>query len=89
MPSLRSGETDRRSAAFFEVDYAGHRQMDPYGAAHKRGIATERFKLIRDDRLGRHELYDLMADPMETENLALRRPELLRELLPLLERRIG
>jgi arylsulfatase A-like enzyme len=44
-----------------------------------------RFKIIcRRD--GRHELYDLVADPGETEDLSSKRPEKLAEMFSLVER---
>ena len=58
-------------------------------AAHKRAIATRRFKLIRDDVSGKIELYDLTRDPHERQDVADRLPDVVESLLRELERRIA
>ncbi len=56
----------------------------------KRAVITGRFKLIRtdgaesEDAMEQTELYDLVADPGETHNLATERPAVRRELEELL-----
>ena len=75
---------------FVEVDFdprsRHHRELK---TAHKKAIVTERFKLVRDDRSGQLELFDLARDPGETVNLAESRPALTRSLLASLEARIA
>jgi hypothetical protein len=53
--------------------------------AHKKALVVGRHKLIRDDRSGRLELYDLHADPGETHDVSSERSDLVERLLPLLE----
>jgi len=50
-----------------------------------RSIRGARWKLIHDRETGRAELYDLVADPGEKNDLAERRPELRDELLARLD----
>jgi arylsulfatase A-like enzyme len=45
-----------------------------------RSLRRGRFKLIEDVRTGAHELYDLAADPGETQDLAASRPGIVREM---------
>jgi arylsulfatase A-like enzyme len=47
-----------------------------------------RWKLIASDA-GAYELYDIQTDPEELTNLAAQRPELVRELQPLLEAKLA
>lgn len=47
----------------------------------KRAFVTDRFKLVVDDIKGaNYELYDVVADPEETRDLASEQPEMLAEL---------
>jgi len=50
-----------------------------------RAVRRGRHKLIINTKLGTHELYDLSADPAETQNLAESQPDLTRELASLLD----
>jgi arylsulfatase A-like enzyme len=54
--------------------------------AYKHAVIDGRHKLIKDFREQSYELYDLERDPGERENLAASRPELLREMLVVLNR---
>ena len=54
--------------------------------AFKHAVIDGRYKLIKDFREQRYELYDLERDPGERQNLASSRPELLREMLVALNR---
>jgi arylsulfatase A-like enzyme len=49
-----------------------------------RAVRRGHHKLIINTKLGTRELYDLSADPAETENLAAAQPELTRRLAALL-----
>jgi arylsulfatase A-like enzyme len=44
-------------------------------------LIRDRYKLIKDFKTKRFELYDLSEDPGERRNLAAERPELLREMV--------
>ncbi|HKJ23551.1 MAG TPA: sulfatase-like hydrolase/transferase, partial [Myxococcota bacterium] len=69
-PSLASfvagGEPPPAGHVFAEVDFRGPVAKQ----AKKKAVIGPRFKLIRDDRRGRVELYDLANDPHERRNLA-------------------
>jgi hypothetical protein len=71
-----------------EVDFVPLRPRH-FTSVHKKAVVFGRHKLIRDDRSGRLELYDLHADPTETRDLSSERPELVDHLLPLLEAQLA
>jgi len=50
-----------------------------------RAVRRGRYKLIINTKLGTRALYDLRADPAETQNLAESRPDLTQELAALLD----
>jgi arylsulfatase A-like enzyme len=50
-----------------------------------RAVRRGRYKLIMNTKLGTRELYDLTADPAETQNLVESRPDLTGELAALLD----
>jgi arylsulfatase A-like enzyme len=54
--------------------------------AFKYAVIDGRYKLIKDFRTQRYELYDLERDPGEREDLASSRPDLVREMLVTLNR---
>ena len=54
----------------------------------KEAIVGERYKLIRDEETLKVELYDLEADPGETNDLSAARPALRDQLLRELEERL-
>ena len=55
---------------------------------HKRAVIVGRDKLIRDEESGKIELYDIVADPDELEDLSGERPERVTQLLAVLEQSI-
>jgi arylsulfatase A-like enzyme len=54
--------------------------------AHKQAVLVDRYKLIRDGGTGEIELYDVIADPHEQRNLATQRRDVVRGLVPTLDR---
>jgi len=88
-PSLAGvvrGETSpERAVVLSEVDYEPAQVELPVKRTHKKAVVADRFKLIRDDRTGALELYDLARDPGERRDLAPERPALAAELSALLE----
>ncbi|MEZ5980121.1 MAG: sulfatase [Planctomycetota bacterium] len=56
-----------RDAVYFRYEEVGIHDVEPH-----RAVRTDRYKLLRFDRLGASELYDLRADPDELVNLAER-----------------
>ncbi len=46
----------------------------------KVGVRTPHFKLVHDEHSASDELYDLLADPHELQNLALQRPDVATQL---------
>lgn len=57
--------------------------------AFKKAIVGKRYTLIRDEETRKIELYDLEADPGETNDLSTARPALRDQLLRELEARLG
>jgi arylsulfatase A-like enzyme len=88
-PLLAHGRASSPGAVFAEVDFVPIHADQWVKRAHKKTLITERFKLIRDDRTGRFELYDLREDPGEQHDLAEAEPELLAELLSSLEEAVA
>jgi arylsulfatase A-like enzyme len=83
VPEMR-GESGPDEALFAEVDFLP--VFDPAKRAAKKALIAEGFKLIRDERSGQVELYDLGADPGERVDLSRARPGHTRQLLAQLER---
>jgi arylsulfatase A-like enzyme len=69
-PLLRGSELGEQPLVF-ETRYRG---------VARRALRDGRHKLIIDDKTGARELYDLEADPTEQDDLALRHPDVAREL---------
>jgi arylsulfatase A-like enzyme len=65
-PFVAGGEPPAADNVFAEVDFRGPVAKQ----ARKKAVIGPRFKLIRDDRRGRVELYDLTNDPGERRDLA-------------------
>jgi arylsulfatase A-like enzyme len=84
---------------------AGKPAFSEYGSTRIRTVARGSWKLIEnpDDidpvcipdapphhyPIGKAELYDLAADPLETKNLAAARPDLVAELARLIQKRFA
>ena len=88
-PLLSGSESAAPSPVFFEVDFVPVRKSEARSDVHKKGIISERYKLIRDDTTRQVELYDLGTDPMENSDLRTQRPDLATKLLKGLDRTIG
>lgn len=84
-PLLEGAAATGPGEAFAEVDFIPLRPDNLIKKTHKKALATERYKLIRDDETGRVELYDLESDPQELVDLAATRPGLVQQLMPRLE----
>jgi arylsulfatase A-like enzyme len=86
-PMLLGGGVGSAAATpvYAAVNFVPLRRDRVVKEAHKRALVSGRYKLVRDDRSGALELYDLVADPSERENLSEQRADLLEELLPALE----
>jgi arylsulfatase A-like enzyme len=56
------------------------------GFSEKQSMATDQWKLIRSPASGRVELYDLVADPRESVDLAQERPRIRDAMLEELDR---
>jgi arylsulfatase A-like enzyme len=77
-PLLSGSAPGEPEVLFCEVDF------DSWDA-HQKGIVVGDSKLIRDDRSGSIELYDLAADPGERSDLAPAVPELVARLVTILD----
>jgi arylsulfatase A-like enzyme len=86
---LLSGSGAGLDAVLLEVDFVPLRPQRFVRKVHKKALVVGRHKLIRDDRSGRLELYDLDADPGETRDLSSERADLVEHLLPLLEAQLA
>ena len=73
VPLLRQNGRIDRDSLFWH--YPHYHKTTPYGAIRKRDLKLIEF--FEDNRL---ELYDLQADPAESNDLAATRPEKLKEL---------
>lgn len=82
LPLLR-GESAGNAPVFAEVDFSP--TFEARNLAHKKAVIGERYKLIRDDRTGDVELYDLLGDPGERVDLAASRTDVRDELLTALD----
>jgi hypothetical protein len=85
LPVMRSGRRDARSAVYLETDFVPLSSRSTARSASQKGLIEGRHKLVRDDRSGAVELYDLIADPDERQNLAAERPDLTARLIARLE----
>lgn len=74
VPTLLEGRTVARDYFYWEFHEGGFAQA----------VRSGNWKLIRQKPKFEPELYDLAADPIERNNLAASRPEVLSRLLPLL-----
>lgn len=80
------------AGALAQVKYARQKDLDaPYGQRFRRerdALYVSRYKLIRSSD-GRHELFDLAADPGERRNLFSERPAEAKVLMTQLERMLS
>jgi arylsulfatase len=84
-PHLNGDAPAKGPPVFVEVDFVPVRTSRTLGPVHKKAVVVGRHKLVRDDASGKLELYDLLEDPHETNDLYESRPELSAELLETLE----
>jgi arylsulfatase A-like enzyme len=85
-PLIDGGAPEAEVLLLSEVDFVPLRKGRSVGEVHKKAVIGERFKLIRHDRTGQLELYDLSADPEEQDDLGGRDTEQLSRLGEILER---
>ena len=71
---------EERPAVLTEVDFVPVLEINARKTAHLESLVGPRYKLIRDLRTGALELYDLLPDPGEREDLAAREPERVASL---------
>ena len=74
VPLIREQDPEWTEVAFIEADWR-NRKHDI-----KRAIRTGRYKLYYDRLSGSEELYDLVADPGEKNNILKMRPEIADQL---------
>jgi arylsulfatase A-like enzyme len=90
LPSLTSEAADQaRRAILVEVDYEPPPGNKKTFVVHERALVVGRHKLIRDDLSGRVELYDLVSDPDERDDLAAAQPKVVQALQEELERQLA
>jgi arylsulfatase A-like enzyme len=77
------------AVARFEVDYEVNAGGIRTRSAHAHGVRVGNEKLVRDDRTGAVELYDLALDPAETVNIAQGRPASVKTLGALLAKPVS
>ena len=77
---LRSEGSGAAGPLFLEVDFVPGGRANEEKRTHKKAVLIGRYKLIRDDRSGEVELYDLERDPGELRDLASELPDLVEEL---------
>jgi len=85
VPLMLAGAGEGEGVVFAEVDFVPLKRAYDYKTTHKKAVATRDYKLIRDDETGRIELYNLRNDPMEQQDLSLVSPDLVEEIIPMLE----
>jgi tetratricopeptide (TPR) repeat protein len=78
LSSVLGGGSDEERIGYLETRYPFH----TFGWAPLRGLRTAEWKYVDAPR---RELYDLRADPEETENLAEERPDVVERLHATLE----
>ena len=70
---------------YAEVDFVPQSPRFAAKAAHKKTVLHGRWKLIRDSVTEVVELYAVDTDPQESRDLAAEQPELVAEMMVLLE----
>jgi arylsulfatase len=78
VPHLRGAQDPVATLVFAEVDFLPI--FDPAKRAAKKAVIGPRFKLIRDEKSGAIELYDLEVDPGEQNDLAAEQPARVEKL---------
>jgi arylsulfatase A-like enzyme len=85
LPCMREGKSLLRDHVFLQFDGNGAR------GNFQRAVVGDRYKLIVDlfkDEVF-FELYDVVSDPQETQNLAYDEPDTVKELFELLQRHMA
>ncbi|MEJ6002181.1 sulfatase-like hydrolase/transferase [Paucibacter soli] len=85
-PALATGQIDARPV--YAMSMERQSRFAPLTSGHF-VVVDGRYKLIHHREENRNELFDLEADPAETTDLFLLRPELLARLSQLLESRLA
>jgi arylsulfatase A-like enzyme len=89
MPILRGDPKRETPVARFEVDFEATAAGVRARSAHAHGVRLGDEKLVRDDRTGALELYDLALDPNEMVNIAQGRPARVKVLGALLNKPVS
>jgi arylsulfatase A-like enzyme len=79
-PLLMGEEVGESEEIFAEIDFTPLRDSWRDVTTNKKAIIVDRMKLIRDHLDNRTEVFDLEADPLETEDLTASRPALIPQL---------
>lgn len=87
--SVKDGTEPPARRVFSEVDYPPVKAVDPTLEAYKKSVVDGHWKLIRDDRSRRLELFDLRADPGERRDLSGSEPDVVRELAASIEQHLA
>jgi N-acetylglucosamine-6-sulfatase len=82
--ALDGDTSDRRSLLLAE--YWGDEQPNRTMVQPWRAVISDRYKLVSRFGQSPDELYDLIADPNETQNIAAREPEILKRLREQMEK---
>jgi arylsulfatase A-like enzyme len=85
-PLVRAEAGGPSEPVLCEVDFDPIYERYREKRSHRKALVGQRFKLIRDDESGAVELYDLLADPQESRNVAAEHSSIALDFIEVIDR---